>query len=49
MNRPYSHMGLYIGDGRFIHAPSAKGRVRIEKLDSAYFASRFDGARTLAN
>ncbi|WP_417070302.1 C40 family peptidase [Niveibacterium terrae] len=49
MNRPYSHMGLYIGDGRFIHAPSAKGRVRIEKLDSAYFASRFDGARTLTN
>jgi len=49
MKRPYSHMGLYIGDGRFVHAPSAKGRVRIERLDSAYFASRFDGARTLAN
>lgn len=49
MNRPYSHMGLYIGDGRFIHAPSSRGRVRIEKLDSAYFSSRFDGARTLTN
>ena len=49
LNRPYSHMGLYIGDGRFVHAPSSKGRVRIERLDSRYFATRFDGARTLAN
>jgi len=49
MNRPYSHMGLYIGEGRFVHAPSSKGRVRIERLDSRYFAERFDGARTLIN
>jgi cell wall-associated NlpC family hydrolase len=47
-NRRHSHMGIYIGEGRFIHAPSNRGAVRIEKLDSAYYASRLDGLRTLA-
>ena len=42
-----SHMGIYIGEGRFIHAPSSRGKVRLERLDNRYFASRFDGARTL--
>jgi cell wall-associated NlpC family hydrolase len=46
-NRPFSHVGLYIGDGRFIHAPSSRGRVRVEQLDSTYFSNRFNGARTL--
>jgi cell wall-associated NlpC family hydrolase len=45
--QPYSHMGIYLGDGRFVHAPSSKGSVRIERLDNTYFASRFTGARTL--
>lgn len=43
----FSHMGIYLGDGRFVHAPSSKGKVRIERLDNAYFARRFSGARTL--
>jgi cell wall-associated NlpC family hydrolase len=43
----YSHMGIYLGDGRFVHAPSSKGSVRIERLDNTYFASRFTGARSL--
>ncbi|MCX9156922.1 C40 family peptidase [Niveibacterium sp. 24ML] len=47
MKRPFSHMGIYIGDGRFVHAPSTNGAVRVERLDSAYFAQRFEGARTL--
>ncbi len=47
LNRPYSHVGLYIGDGRFVHAPSTHGKVRIERLDSTYFTKRFEGARTL--
>lgn len=46
-NRPYSHMGIYLGQDRFIHAPSSQGRVRLENLASTYFARRFDGARTL--
>lgn len=47
MRRPHSHMGIYMGDGRFIHAPSSRGKVRIERLDNSYFRPRLDGARTL--
>lgn len=47
LRRRHSHMGIYIGDGRFIHAPSSRGSVRIERLSNPYFASRIDGARTL--
>ncbi|THF66248.1 NlpC/P60 family protein [Pseudothauera nasutitermitis] len=47
LNRRHSHMGVYMGDGRFIHAPSSRGRIRIERLDNPYFAQRIDGARTL--
>ena len=43
----YSHMGIYLGDGRFVHAPSTNGKVRIERLDNSYFAARYTGARTL--
>ena len=42
-----SHVGIYLGDGRFVHAPSSKGRVRIESMDNRYFAPRFEGGRTL--
>ncbi len=44
---PYSHMGLYIGNGEFIHAPSTNGTIRTAKLSSPYFAQRFTDARTL--
>jgi len=47
LSRPYSHVGIYLGDGHFINAPSSGGQVRIDSLDSAYFSRRFDGARTL--
>lgn len=47
LKRRHSHMGIYIGDGRFIHAPSSRGSVRVERLDNRYFAPRIDGARTL--
>lgn len=45
--RRHSHMGIYIGGGRFVHAPSSRGSVRVERLDNRYFAPRLDGARTL--
>ncbi|MDO6384971.1 MULTISPECIES: C40 family peptidase [unclassified Uliginosibacterium] len=45
--KPYSHMGIYLGDGRFVHAPSTRGKVRIDRLDMAYYAQRFTSARTL--
>jgi cell wall-associated NlpC family hydrolase len=46
LNRSYSHVGIFIGDARFIHAPSTNGRVRIDRLNDAYYASRFEAART---
>jgi cell wall-associated NlpC family hydrolase len=46
LHRPFSHVGVYIGDGRFVHAPSTNGKVRIGRLDNRYFASRFEMARS---
>ena len=43
----YSHMGIYIGENRFVHAPSTNGFIRTESLDSKYFSTRFTSARTL--
>jgi cell wall-associated NlpC family hydrolase len=48
MRRAFSHVGIYIGEGQFIHAPKPGGEVRIEDLRSAYWARRFDGARRAA-
>ena len=48
LRRPYSHVGIYLGDGKFIHAPKTGAVVRTEKLASPYWARRFDGARRLA-
>jgi cell wall-associated NlpC family hydrolase len=45
-NHPYSHVGIYVGDARFIHAPSNNGRVRIDRLNDRYYAQRFEAART---
>jgi cell wall-associated NlpC family hydrolase len=44
-NAPFSHVGVYIGDERFIHAPSTNGRVRIDAMGARYFAQRFHAAR----
>ena len=45
-NRPFSHVGIYLGDARFIHAPSTNGRVRIDRLSDSYYAQRYEAART---
>lgn len=45
LRRAFSHVAIYIGDGRFVHAPAGAGRVRIEALDDRYWATRFNGAR----
>ena len=45
LKRPYSHVGIYLGDGRFVHAPKSGARVRVESLSSTYWAQRFNGAR----
>ena len=46
-NRSFSHVGIYIGDDRFIHAPSTNGKIMITSLKSGWFAQRFEAARTL--
>ncbi|HUN70470.1 MAG TPA: C40 family peptidase [Burkholderiales bacterium] len=47
LKRPYSHVGIYLGDGRFVHAPKSGARVRVESLQSAYWSQRFSGARRI--
>ena len=43
----FSHVGLYIGDGRFVHAPSRGKTVEIVDMDNTYWRKRFNGARRL--
>lgn len=45
LRRTFSHVGIYIGDGKFIHSPRAGGEVRIEDMRMDYWAKRFNGAR----
>ena len=42
--RDVSHVGIYAGDGRFVHAPQTGGRVRMEDLDDDWFRERYAGA-----
>jgi cell wall-associated NlpC family hydrolase len=46
-HRPFSHVGIYLGDGQFVHAPRPGQRVRIERIDNPYWSARFSGARRL--
>lgn len=44
---PFSHVGIYIGDQRFIHSPRSGGKIEIVHMQQKYWAARFDGARRL--
>ncbi len=48
-NKPRSHVGIYIGEGRFVHAPNSQGKVRTESLTQGWFAHRLEEARTYFN
>lgn len=41
----FSHVGIYIGDGKFIHSPRSGARVRVEDMRAAYWSRRYNGAR----
>ena len=45
MRRTFSHVGIYVGDGKFIHSPRSGSEVRVEDMRQSYWQRRFDGAR----
>ena len=45
MRRTFSHVGIYLGDGKFIHSPRTGESVRIEDINISYWARHFTGAR----
>ena len=45
LKRTFSHVGIYIGEGKFIHSPRTGGAVRVEDMRFAYWNTRFTGAR----
>ncbi len=47
LRRPFSHVGIYLGEYRFIHAPSRGGQVEIVDMNSRYWQKRYNGARRI--
>lgn len=47
LKKSFSHVGIYLGDNKFIHSPSAGGKVRIESMNVSYWKKRFNGARRI--
>ena len=47
MRRTFSHVGIYLGEHLFVHAPASGGEVRVEDMRSRYWARRFSGARRI--
>jgi cell wall-associated NlpC family hydrolase len=45
----FSHVGIYVGDNKFIHSPRSGSVVRVEDMRIGYWSSRFDGARRVNN
>ena len=49
MRRTFSHVGIYVGEHLFVHAPASGGEVRVEDMRSRYWAKRFNGGRRLSS
>ena len=49
MRSAFSHVGIYLGNNRFIHAPSSGGGIRVVDMNDAYWSKRFDGARRITD
>jgi cell wall-associated NlpC family hydrolase len=43
----FSHVGIYVGNNRFIHSPSSGGKVRVENMQDGYWAKHFNGAQRI--
>ena len=48
LQRAFSHVGIYVGEGKFIHSPRSGSQVRVENMTIAYWSQRFDGARRVS-
>jgi len=48
MRHAFSHVGVYLGDGKFIHSPRTGQQVRVEDMQASYWQRRFNGARRVA-
>ena len=49
MQQAFSHVGIYIGNGKFVHSPRTGARIKLDDLSSSYWKPRFDGARRVAD
>ncbi|KDR37090.1 MULTISPECIES: C40 family peptidase [Caballeronia] len=49
MRRSFSHVGIYIGDNKFVHSPSTGSTIRVDDMESGYWEQRFQGARRIEN
>jgi len=47
LNKDYSHVGIYLGDGQFVHSPSTGKSVTIGNMNEPYWRSRYNGARRI--
>ena len=47
LKHAFSHVGIYLGDNKFVHAPAAGGKVRVESMDLQYWKKRFNGGRRI--
>ncbi|MCC7006122.1 MAG: C40 family peptidase, partial [Ottowia sp.] len=45
MKRAFSHVGIYVGDNKFVHAPSTGSQIRVDDMQAAYWSHRYNGAR----
>lgn len=49
LRHTFSHVGIYLGDNKFIHSPATGGKVRIESMNLSYWKNRFNGARRISD
>ncbi|GHU06930.1 hypothetical protein FACS1894158_14510 [Betaproteobacteria bacterium] len=47
MRRAFSHVGIYLGDNRFLHAPRTGKEIRVDDMSKSYWVKRYNGARRI--
>lgn len=47
LREPFSHVGIYIGEGKFVHSPKSGDRIRVEHMQLPYWKNRYNGARRI--